>query len=170
MPKKGEKHKPETIEKIKKKSRKGQVPYNKGRQRSTIEKKIIGLGRKGTFNWIDNEKLMQAIRRDFAMAHVCEENNLAKPAIILYAAVAEAILRYKLNAPQEEIPNLIGLIERAHRDGLLKDSLKDKLNVIRDFRNYVHIHKELSESFDFSPGLVQLSREVCDSLIGIFNI
>lgn len=67
------------------------------------------------------------------------------------------------------ISKFIDLINEAHKQGIIKNHHKDKLNVIRDFRNYVHIHKEVDKSFELTEGITQLSRECCTSIIEQFR-
>ncbi|EKE05231.1 MAG: hypothetical protein ACD_19C00391G0001 [uncultured bacterium] len=168
MPKKGQKHNPDTIKKISQ-SRKGKPAWNKDKNWSDIQRLVMGIGRKGDFKWIEDKDFKNLVTRDFATAKECEKHGMFKPATILYAAVIESMLRLKLNInPQEKI-DLHDLIEEGSKQKLIKDHEKDKLNVIRGFRNYVHIYREYVDKYPLTQGLAQLTREVCEELIKEFN-
>ena len=163
MPKKGEKHSPETLKKISDKSL-GRTGWNKNKQWKTLEKHKIGIGKRGILKWIKNKELHDIIQRDYATAQICEEDGLFKPAIILYAGVLEALLRYKIDENKQE--EFISLIEKALELKLIREEQANHMHTIRDFRNYVHIYKEMSADLEIiNEGIAQLSRQLCDSII-----
>jgi hypothetical protein len=89
------KHTTETLKKISQACQ-GRKAWNKNKGWSELAKREIGIGKRGILKWVKDEKLQKIIRRDYAAAQLCEENGLFKPAIILYAGLLEALLRYKI--------------------------------------------------------------------------
>lgn len=166
MAKKGESQPKEVKDRISE-SLIGRSVWNKGLAWPDTQRKIISLGKKGTFQWIDDKKLRQLITRDYIIAGDCLKYGLFKPTILLYGSVLEASLIYKLKVDANT--NFSDLIKRAEEKGLIKDHLITKLNLLRDFRNYVHLHKELSQNFSLTEGLATLSMEICDSIIEILK-
>lgn len=162
MPKKGEKHSLKTIKKISEK-RKGQPSPTKGIKKTPLQKENISVGKKGLFKWIEDPKLSKLVSRDFAIANLCFRDKLAKPSIILYAGVLEAILKCWLKKPSRA--KFEDLIDEAAEKELIRKSSASKLHTLRDFRNYVHIHKELKENFPLNDGIAQLAQKMCDSVI-----
>ncbi len=163
MPKKGEKHHQETLQKTRK-NPKGRSVWNKGRHWSDLEKVRIGICTRGTFNWIDKEILREKAIRDYAIAQICEEKKLFKPAIILYAGLLEALLIYKMDSEYEK-EDFEKLIDGAREQGLIKQGDADRMQMMRHFRNYVHIYKEVSENFTLNNGITETARELCNSVI-----
>lgn len=163
MAPKGWKHTPETLQKIRL-SLKGRSVWNKSKHWGKLGKKEIGIGKRGILKWIKDRDLQKIVRRDYATAQICEEEGLFKPAIILYAGVLEALLQYKINKDEKE--KFIDLIEEAMQSKLIKQEQASHMNTIRDFRNYVHVYKEISADLEiFNAGIAQLCRQLCDSII-----
>ncbi len=163
MPKKGEKHNQETIAKITSRA-KGRFAWNKNQKWQNLERKKIGIGKRGILKWIKDKNLYEIIQRDYATAQICEEAGLFKPAIILYAGILEALLRYKIDESKQE--EFITLIENALKLELIRQEQANHMQTIRDFRNYVHIYKEkLADLEIINQGIAQLSRQLCDSII-----
>jgi hypothetical protein len=133
-----------------------------------LEKKEIGFASKGVLRWIKNKNLQQTIRRDYAAAQICEEEGLFKPAIILYAGILEALLRYKIDENKYE--EFAILIEKSSELKLIRQEQANHMHTIRDFRNYVHIYKEINADLEIiNEGIAQLSRQLCDSIIKTFG-
>lgn len=163
MPKKGEKHTAETLQKIKNKSF-GRVGWNKNKQWAELERKKIGIGKRQILVWIKDKGLHDIIQRDYATAQICEEEGLFKPAIILYAGVLEALLRYKVDEKKED--EFVNLINKALGLKLIRQEQANHMHTIRDFRNYVHIYKEKNADLEIiNEGIAQLSKQLCDSII-----
>lgn len=80
----GKKHNPETLKKISDRCQ-GRAAWNKNKPWRELQKREIGIGKRGILKWIKDESLERIVRRDYATAQICEENGLFKPAIILYA-------------------------------------------------------------------------------------
>ncbi len=157
------KHAPETLEKIGK-ARQGREAWNKDKEWSELTKREIGIGKRGILKWVKDKKLQKIIRRDYAAAQICEENEIFKPAIILYAGVIEALLKYKIDKKGTE--DFVKLIEKALQLKLIKSEQANHMNTVRDFRNYVHIYKEVSADLEIiNEGIAKLCRQLCDSII-----
>lgn len=156
MPKKGEKHLPETIKKISD-SRKGQPSPTRGIKKTRLQKEKISIGRKGIFQWIDDKDFVALLIRDFATASICFKDGLIKPAIILHAGILEAILKYRLRIDD----TFENLINKAGEKKIIDDSSIHKLHTLRDFRNYIHLHRELKRDFELTNGIAQLAQETC---------
>ena len=149
------------IKNIKKTKR---VAWNKNISPSELKKREIGIGKRQILKWIKEENLQKIIRRDYATAQICEENKLFKPAIILYAGVLEALLRYKISKDKPE--EFINLIEKALDIKLISQTQASHMHTVRDFRNYVHIYKELSADLEIiNEGIAKLCRQLCDSIL-----
>lgn len=143
---------------------KGRVAWNKNKQWGELQKREIGIGKRGILKWVKDENLQRIIRRDYATAQICEENGLFKPAIILYAGLLEALLGYKINKDKQE--EFVNLIERALRLDLISQTQASHMHTVRDFRNYVHIYKEVSADLEIiNGGIAKLCRQLCDSII-----
>lgn len=140
------------------------IAWNKNIPTSELHKREIGIGKRGILKWIKDENLQKIIRRDYATAQICEENKLFKPAIILYAGLLEALLRYKINKDKQE--EFIDLIEKALQINLISQTQASHMHTVRDFRNYIHIYKELSADLEIiNEGIAKLCRQLCDSIM-----
>jgi hypothetical protein len=141
------------------------IAWNKNIPTSELHKREIGIGKRGILKWIKDENLQKIIRRDYATAQICEESKLFKPAIILYAGLLEALLRYKINKDKQE--EFIDLIEKALQMKLISPTQASHMHTVRDFRNYIHIYKELSADLEIiNEGIAKLCRQLCDSIMG----
>jgi hypothetical protein len=134
--------------------------WNKGISHGVIEKKKIGVGKKGLFNFVKDKKTKNILTRDCAYAEICIEQKMFKPAIILYGSIIEEILRDKLKSKD----NFETLIDKIEKEKSIEPSLLRKIDFIRDFRNYVHIFLEKEGGFEPTEGVAQIAAEVCKSL------
>lgn len=140
------------------------IAWNKNIPASELQKRETGIGKRGILKWIKDANLQKIIRRDYATAQICEENKLFKPAIILYAGLLEASLRYKINKDKQE--EFIFFIEEALQTKLISQTQASHMHTVRDFRNYVHIYKEMSADLEiFNEGIAKLCRQLCDSIM-----
>ena len=163
MPNKGQRHTPETLQKIRN-SLKGRSAWNINKSWGDLERRKIGIGKRGIFKWIKDKKLENVARRDYATAQICEEQMLFKPAIILYAGVIEALLRHKISKGKSQ--DFSKLIQDALQHNLIRQEQANYMHTIRDIRNYVHIHKEISTDLEIiNEGIAKLCRQLCDSVI-----
>lgn len=77
----------------------------------------------------------------------------------------EALLRYKIDKDKPE--EFVKLIEKALELKLIGQTQASHMHTVRDFRNYVHIYKELSADLEiFNEGIAKLCRQLCDSIMG----
>lgn len=143
---------------------KNRTAWNKNKHWARLPKRMIGIGKKGLLAWIKNTDLQKIVKRDYATAQICEEEGLFKPAIILYAGVLEALLMHGLNCHKElKFSNLIDL---AFERKLIRQEQASHMHTIRDFRNYVHVYKEMTADIEIiNQGIADLCRQLCDSLI-----
>ena len=141
--------------------------WNIGKPLSDITKEKMRIGRKRLFGWIKDENLAKLLIRDFATGNICLKAGLNKPSIVLYSGVLEAVLAYATKGDRD---NFVTLIEESYKKKLITESNRNKLNVIRDFRNYIHINRELLGDFTLTDGVAQLAQETCQSVLkGLVN-
>lgn len=92
------------------------------------------------FDFVSNDKLKSLLSRDYKSANFCLSNKQWKPAIILYGSIIEAILREETSMKTFETA-----LVQAQKDEIITDREYHQLHIVRDSRNYVHLHKELEE-------------------------
>lgn len=118
-----------------------------------------------TFDFIKNIKLTSLLQRDYRSAQICLKDGLWKPSIILYGSLIEAILIDKY--PQAKDFN--NAVQVAHKNFDLSEMENHKIHIIRDLRNYVHLHKELSEDGEINEHWAKTAADICESLIKRFR-
>jgi len=136
--------------------------WNIGKPLSDITKEKMRIGRKRLFSWVKDDNLANLLVRDFAVGNICLKSGLNKPSIILYSGVLEAVLAYITKSDDDKFATLI---EKSYEKGLITEPNRNKLNVIRDFRNYVHINREVLGDFELTDGIAQLAQETCESVL-----
>lgn len=136
--------------------------WNIGKPLSVLTKEKLTFGRKNLFKWIKDKNLANLLIRDFAVGNLCLKNRFNKPAIILYSGVLEAVLAY---ATKKNETSFVSLIEESYRKKFITESNKNKLHVLRDFRNYVHLNREALGDFELTDGIAQLAQETCESVL-----
>ena len=78
-------------------------------------------------------------------------------------------MRYKIDRDKEE--KFEKLIEKASQLQLIKREQASHMQTIRDFRNYVHIYKEISADLEIiNEGITKLCRQLCDSIIETLKV
>lgn len=127
----------------------------------TLRKKVASR----TFDFVSNKKLTPLLQRDYKSAKICLKNSLWKPSIILYGSIIEAILIEK-NPKAEDFHNAI---EIAYKNGNISEIENHKINIIRDLRNFVHLHKELSENGEINEHWAKTAADICESIIKRFG-
>lgn len=115
-----------------------------------------------TFDFIKNERLRVLLSRDYKTAKMCLKNTLWKPAIILYASLIEAIL---IEYTRKE--SFATALEKALKDKVVSETEFHQIHIVRDSRNFVHLHKELSVE---GKGVIndywaKTLSDICESLI-----
>ncbi len=118
-----------------------------------------------TFNFIKNKKLKSLLQRDYRSAKECLKYKLWKPCIILYGSIIEAvIIEFSLKSSSYN-----DALEIAIDKKLITKKDYFKIQVIRDLRNYVHLHKELKEGSDIDGYWAKTFSDICESVIKNFK-
>ena len=155
-------------------------PGAKTASRSFIEKqkedkrrqyadKSLGLRRKvgeRTFDFVENKNLKWKLQRDLRSAKICLKNGLWKPSIILYGAIIEAVL-VEMNPNKDK--GFSASIEWAKKKGIINEQTYHQIHIVRDLRNYVHLHKELEEKKDINDYWAKTFAEICELIISRFR-
>ncbi len=111
--------------------------------------------------FIKDSKIRELIYRDVAHAFTLSKNGLAKPAVVLAGSVIEELLRQYLISrnltPKRNDFN--GFIECCKEHKLLRDGISNLGDSVRQFRNYVHLAKEVNEKYklDFAESNTAVS-------------
>jgi len=127
----------------------------------TLRKKVASR----TFNFVKNKKLTSLLQRDYKSAKICLKNNLWKPSVILYGSIIEAVLIEKSLKSKSFNTSL----KFAYEKGIITEIESHKIHIIRDLRNYVHLHKELSEDSEIDEHWAKTAAAICESIIKRFN-
>ncbi len=122
------------------------------------------LAGKRPFDFIDNTQLRVLLRRDYKSAKTCLKNSLWKPAIILYGSIFEAILKEVTGAKTFK-----DAIDKSHKTGYMDETEYHKIHIVRDLRNFVHLHKELEEKTEINEYWAKTFSEMCESIIKRFR-
>ncbi len=118
-----------------------------------------------TFDFVKNKNLTPLLRRNYNSAKICLKNSLWKPSIILYGSIIEAILIEKHPTAKD----FYDAIEIAYTNGDISEIENHKIHIIRDLRNFVHLHKELSENGEINEHWAKTAADICESIIKRFN-
>jgi hypothetical protein len=126
-----------------------------------LRKKVGGR----TFDFIKDKKLKIILQRDYTSAKKCLKYQLWKPCIVLYGSIIEAvILEYSPKAK-----NYYGALKATLDKKIISEIDYHKINIIRDLRNYVHLHKELSENIAIDEYWAKTFSDICESIIKRFK-
>jgi len=118
-----------------------------------------------TFDFVKNKKLTPLLQRDYRSAQICLKDGLWKPSIILYGSLIEAILIDKY----PEAKDFHNALEIAHKNVDISEMENHKIHIIRDLRNYVHLHKELAEDAEINEHWAKTAADICESIIKRFR-
>lgn len=118
-----------------------------------------------TFDFINNKKLTPLLQRDYKSAKICLQQELWKPSVILYGSIIEAILIEK----SQKSKNFNNSLKIAYEKGIITEIESHKIHIIRDLRNFVHLHKELSEDSEIDEHWAKTAAAICESIIKRFN-
>ncbi len=119
-----------------------------------------------TFDFVKNKSITPLLQRDLKSARICLNNELWKPSIILYGSIIEAVLLDK----HLETSNFYEALEKTFHCKEISEKEYHKIHLIRNLRNYVHIHKELSEGEEINEHWAKTFADICESIIKRFNI
>jgi hypothetical protein len=133
---------------------------NKGQKLESRKK----FGRR-TFDFIKNKDLKKLLQRDYTSAKVCLKNRLWKPCIILYASIIEAILIEMFKKKK----TFVEALELGWKNNIISEQDYHKIHIVRDLRNYVHLHKELKEKKDINEYWAKTFSDICESIIKRFK-
>lgn len=127
----------------------------------TMRKKVASR----TFDFVKDRKLTPLLQRDYKSARICLKNKLWKPSIVLYGSIIEAVL-------MEKYPNAkdyYNAIDIAYSKKDISEKEYHKIHIIRDLRNFVHLHKELSEGAEIDESWARTFANICESIIKRFG-
>ncbi len=133
---------------------------------SKYAKSAYDVTRGRTFDFINNKELRKLLQRDYKTAKVCLNEKLWKPSIILYGSIIEAILREIIKERTEKFYNVI---EKSYKKKLITEKEYHNIHLVRDLRNIVHLHKELSEGEKINDYWAKTLADICESIIGRFR-
>ncbi len=114
-----------------------------------------------TFDFIKNKKLKTILQRDYGVAKKCLNNKLWKPSIILYASILEAIILEYAPLKKSYYTALLW----AQKQKIVSLAEYHKMHIIKDLRNFVHLHKELKEDFEINEHWARTFSDICESII-----
>lgn len=117
-----------------------------------------------TFDFINNSRLQSLLQRDYKSAKVCIKNRLWKPSIILYGSIIEAILREITKTETFD-----KALETSYENKVITEKEYHKIHMVRDLRNFVHLHKELSEGEEINEYWAKTFADICESFIKRFK-
>lgn len=117
-----------------------------------------------TFDFLKNKDLRSLLQRDYKSAKISLNNQLWKPSIVLYGSIIEAILIEKTGAKTFEKSLYIALNKK-----FISEKDYHKIHMIRDLRNFVHIHKELKEKEEINDYWAKTFADICESIIKHFK-
>lgn len=108
-------------------------------------------------NFINDTSIRKIIFRDVEDAFLSLNYNLHKSAIVLSGAVIEGILReYLIKHDTKLSDNTFSYyIQKCNEKKLFQPSLSLQLESIKDFRNYIHIEKEIRSQYKVSKPMAQ---------------
>jgi hypothetical protein len=103
-------------------------------------------------NFVTDGFKRNVIYRDVGNAFVLARHGFNKPAVVLAGGVIEELLRLYLEHKRAAPPNnnLDSYIKACEHNGLLKDAVNKLADSVRQFRNIVHLEKEISAKHTIS--------------------
>lgn len=116
------------------------------------------------FEFVHNKQLSSLLQRDFRSAKVSLKNKLWKPSIILYGSIIEAILIEKY----PEAKDFYTALNVSYENKDISEKEFHKIHLVRDLRNFVHLHKELSEGEEINEYWAKTFADICEAIIKRF--
>lgn len=103
-------------------------------------------------NFVKGDFKREIIFRDIEQAFKLLKMGFGKPVAILSGGVIEELLRLYLNYKGKNTKDrdFYDYIEICKENDFLKDSMAKLSHVVRDYRNYVHLSKEISKKYTIS--------------------
>jgi hypothetical protein len=131
-------------------------------KRTDVDYRMLAGGR--TFDFIKNKELSIIIQRDYKSAKICLVNRLWKPAIVIYGSILEAILIEKTKEN-----SFSRALETAYSRNDISEKEYHKIHIIKNLRNFVHLHLELSEGEEINEYWAKTFSDICESIIKRFK-
>ncbi|MFA6436806.1 MAG: hypothetical protein WC242_01635 [Candidatus Paceibacterota bacterium] len=151
--------------------------------------------KRDNFEFILNKKLNHILNRDFSDAEKALKEGLFKSAVVLYGGIIEAVLLYFLlskvndknfrkelkkipmkDKNKKEIKSYYKKIKKLNFNQLIKYANQLNIildpsvsNTIRDFRNFIHIFKELERLFVINKSNAKTAGDFTKNIIDDFN-
>jgi hypothetical protein len=138
------------------------------------------------FSALTSDTTMQAILvRRWTEVQTCITAGANLAATVMMGGLLETLLLARINivtnkapiftaknAPKDKAGKTLGLadwkllamVEVAHEVRWITKSAKDVGNVLRDFRNYIHPHKEHTDRVEITPDDARMFWEVCKTV------
>jgi hypothetical protein len=137
-----------------------QIEKDFGVSKKTFGKKI---------NFVKDAFKRKIIFRDVEQAYILAQNDFNKPAVILSGSIIEELLRLYLNHKGIKPPkdDFYGYIQACQND--LKYAVHKLTDSVRDFRNFVHMGKEVSSRHTISKATAKGAVASIFTLINDFH-
>lgn len=133
-----------------------------GYEKNTESYKAVAGSR--TFDFVEKKKLKTLLQRDYKSAKTCLQQKLWKPSIILYGSLIEAIL-----VEQTKSKTFKEAIEKSYNREFISEKEYHKIHLVKNLRNFVHIHAELSEGEEINEHWAKTFADICESIISRFR-
>lgn len=126
-----------------------------------IEKEI-GVSKKEfgkKISFIKDKYMRIVIFRDISHAYYMKKAGLSKPAVIISGGVIEELLKEYLKSKGiTDIGKTFNdYIKKCEEKGLLKGVINKLTESVREFRNMVHLEKEISKRFSISKATANIA-------------
>lgn len=131
-------------------------------QRTDVNYRSIAGSR--TFDFINNKNLALLLQRDYKSAKICLTNELWKPSIVIYGSILEAILIEKTKEK-----TFSSALEIAFKKKDISEKEYHKIHLVKNLRNFVHLHRELSEGEEINEYWAKTFSDICESIIERFR-
>jgi hypothetical protein len=122
--------------------------WNKIEEEYGVSKKTLGK----KINFVRDRFKREIIFRDIAQAFALAQAGFSKPSVVLAGSVIEELLRFYLVHKNIDPArnNLDSYIKACEENDLLKAAIHRLADSVRQFRNIVHLEKEISSRYTIS--------------------
>lgn len=117
------------------------------------------------FGITQNKALQLLLQRDYRSARICLKNKLWKPSIVLYGSIIEAILIER----NKNAKDFYDALETSYKNKDITEKEYHKIHIVRNLRNFVHLHKELSEQEEINEYWAKTFADICEAIIMRFR-